>query len=643
MPNAFATKPEVSEPIIAASWTCPITGMVVPLDPDRNLQWRADLLEAAEKDPSLQTDLYTACSQSAEFFTNAFCFTLRVFEPDDQGASKQAVNKHVPFVLWPAQSLLLERLIQCIEEGEENLTDKSRDVGATWIHMVACVWTFLFRPNTAGLVLSRKEDAVDQLDGQVRNYPHGVVADPGTLLGKVDYILSRLPEFMLPRMSRKKLHLTNADNGSRMDGESANATAGSSDRRTYIFIDEMAKIAEAESIKRSTKDVTACRLICSTPNGAGTTFSKWRMSGTIPVFDLMWWHHPGKAKGLYATQDNFGVWKIRSPWYDAECAVRSPKEVAIEIDADHTGSGSVFFEPVIILEHKRLFARPPRQAKCIVFKKSLTDEKIAEALRNADHTTLTYFLPVGPWKVWCGLTNGRPDQNKTYTVAADISKGQGASNSVCVIGCNETHEKIAEYADANVPPYEFAKVVAAGALWAGGRDKRPLVIWENNGDPGMDFQRVLVRTLRYPNIYFDRQSGTLRERVGKRFGWRSNTDKKAEALGVLRRAYATGKFFNRSALALDECLGYVHYETGGIGPAALVEESDATRKAHGDRVIADMLLTLVWSGMGGRVKHADTARPERTFGHRLDAFKKAKKANSAQPRLGSKITFAEVP
>ena len=129
--NKFATKPDISEPKLEQSWVCPVTGLVVPMEPIQNLLWRADLLEAAEKDAALQIDLVTACSQSPEFFVNAFCFTLRVFEARD-GSAKQTADKHVPFILWPEQAKLFDRLITCIEEGEENLTDKSRDMGATW-------------------------------------------------------------------------------------------------------------------------------------------------------------------------------------------------------------------------------------------------------------------------------------------------------------------------------------------------------------------------------------------------------------------------------------------------------------------------------------------------------------------------------
>jgi hypothetical protein len=639
--NKFPSKPEITEPKLEQSWVCPVTALVVPMEPTANLLWRADLLDAAEKDAALQIDLITACSQSPEFFINAFCFTLRVFEARD-GSAKQTADKHVPFILWPEQAKLFDRLITCIEEGEENLTDKSRDMGATWLHIVAATWAFLFRPHTSGLFISRKEDVIDQLDGLVRNYPNGALADPGTLFGKIDYLLNRLPAWMLPQgMGRKKLHLTNPANGSRIDGESSNASAGSSDRRTYIFLDEVAKIPEAEAILRSTKDVTACRLMCSTPNGAGTAFSKLRLSGMIPVFQLMWWASPEKAKGLYFKQDGLGAWTVRSPWYDHELETRSPKDVATEIDADHIGSGETFFEANIIQEHTKLFARHPRMTKTIAFKKTYTDDKIVDAIRKADLTSISYESTKGPWKIWCNLTAGRPDQNRTYTVAADISKGQGASNSVCVIGCNETREKVAEYADANTPPYEFAKVVAGAALWAGGRDKRPLVIWENNGDPGIDFQNVLVRTLRYPNIYFDRQSGTLRQRVGKRYGWRSNTDKKAEALGVLRRAYATGKIIDHSAASLEECLSYISYDGGGIGPAALVSESDAARKTHGDRVVATMLLALCWSQGGMGLRAAKSTSPERCFGKRFEMFKRARKEAEGPPRIGQRVHFAQ--
>lgn len=598
MSNRFATAPELAPefpPNIAwdSMWTCPITGLVVPKHPDRNLAWRADMLEAAENDEDLQQDLYTAASQSILFFINAFAFTLRVFESDDSGEAKQAKHKHIPMVTWPIQDDHCLWIENNIEAGQSGLTDKSRDMGATWDHIIVYAHRFLFRASESHLMISRKEDAVDILDGQPKNYPYGPLADPGTLFGKIDYVLSFLPAWMLPKMNRKKLHLVNLSNGTRIDGESANATAGSSDRRTSIFLDEMAKMKEGESIKRSTRDVTACRLVCSTPNGAGTAYSKWRLSGQIPVFILPWWDHPEKGAGRYIIKDEItGRFQIRSPWYDHECLIRSPKELAIEVDMDHIGSGDTFFEEVILEEHRRKYGRDCLRRIGLNFRTDVSDDAMRKAIKTKNLETVA-VSPKGPWRLWSKLHNGRPDQSKTYIFGIDISKGQGASNSVISVFCVETREKVAEFADPNTPPYMLARMACAAALWFGGARKgRPFIIWENNGDPGFDFGKQIVHVCHYPEIYFARVAGTLAEKRGKRYGWRSDQEQKASALGMLRRAYAHGGFINHSHESLDEAKTYIHYEAGGIGPAELVQETESARKTHGDRVIADMLCVV---------------------------------------------------
>ena len=628
--NVFAEKPDLPPIVLPESWTCPITGLVVPKRPADNLTWRSKLLDAAEQDRELREDLYTASSQSVLFWINAFVFTLRVKETAG-GVEKQAEFSHLPFVTWPIQDTHILRVEHAIDNGESLLTDKSRDMGATWSHLAVLLHRFLFAADETHLMISEKEDRVDKLDGKPGEYPNGSLADPNTLFGKLDYMLARLPEWMLPPMGRKKMSLVNRDNRSRIDGESSGANVATSERRTSIFMDEFSKVENAESIKRSTKDVAACRLVCSTPNGPGTTFSKWRMSGQIPVFVLAWWEHPEKAEGRYVAQDELGRWRIRSPWYDAEEKVRSPKELAIEVDMDHVGSGNTFFEAGVLETHKKLFARKPLNTFDIRWKEQKTDDQIIKAIERCDNKAVHRVAgPKGPWRCWVALDeSGRLDQTRTYTLGVDISQGQGASNSAVSIMCDQTREKVAEYADANTPPYAFAKVVVAAALWVGGRNKRPLICWENNGTPGFDFGNHLVHLYHYPNIFFDRQVGTLGEKIGKRYGWRSSPEKKAAALGVLRRAYAHGGFTNHSQESLDEALTYIQYETGGIGPAALLEESEQARLTHGDRVIADMLC-LVPHAPREQLDDADadsaTRKSLRTFGGRMAQWQKEKAA-----------------
>lgn len=634
MPNEFAEAPvlDAGFPDFPVEWECPITRLVVPKDPTENLVYRAKILEMAEDDRELQKELYTACSKSLLYFVNAFLFTKRVFEIDDDSAV-QPEHIHLPFVTWPIQDKHFLRIEHCIDKGESLLTDKSRDMGATWTHLAVYVHRLLFRADESHLMLSRKEETVDQPDGVFKNYPFGSLSDAGTLFGKIDYMLNRLPRWMLPRMTRKRMHLVNQNNKTRIDGESANATAGSSDRRTSIFMDEMAKMEHAESIKRSTRAVTACRLPCSTPNGPGTTYSKWRLSGQIPVFILPWWEHPEKGANRYIAEDDLGRFKIRSPWYDHECEECTPKEIAIEVDMDHVGSGNTIFDPIAIEQHKKIYGRTEKRKVRIDFKKGTSDGDIIEAIRKRSRDSVA-FTPRGPWRLWCNLIKGRPAQNRTYTMGIDISKGQGASNSTVSVICDQTKEKIMEFADANVKPYELARIVVAASLWIGGI-RRPFIIWENNGDPGLDFGYQIMKIYKYPYVYFDRQKGTVAEKKGKRYGWRSDQEKKAVGLGMLERAYAFGGFINHSIEALDETLTYIRYDNGGVGPAALLEESESARKVHGDRVIADMLC-IIGTGDRGTIRpQADLPKSEYSVGGRLNRFKKRKK----QEARGRRDTF----
>lgn len=618
--NAYMVKPELPTPfpVIRDHWRCPITGLFVPKDPTRNLQWRAKLLREAEDDQDLQRDLYTACSQSLIFWVNAFAFTFRVQETDAAGIRRQAQNAHIPYVTWDIQDKHLLAVQDAIDNGYDLLTDKTRDMGSTWDHVAVLHHQFLFREGRLFLEMSRVETDVDGAD------------NPRCLFVKHDYINKWLPEWMLPRIERTRMHIVNCDNGSRIDGESSNKAAGSSDRRHAILLDEFAKMENGEKIKASTADVTPCRLPNSTPWGPGTTYSKWRMSGQIKVFSLPWYEHPEKGLNRYAIQDeSSGKWKIRSPWYDLECGKRSPQEMAQEVDMDHIGSGDTFFEAHVIEEHKRLFARTPLCSRTIDFKKKITMDAIPSLLLRAERQALQ-ITNNGPLKIWVHLVGGRLDQTKTYILGIDISKGQGASNSVICIYCKDTGEKVGEWADANTPPYDFARIACAVAIWVGGASNngKPLMIWEANG-PGWDFGREVVKKFQYPIFFTDRASGTTDEKEGNRYGWHSSTEKKEVMLGHYRRTLALGGFINPSEAALDETATYIRFADGYLGPAVLVEESPSARKTHGDRVIGDGL--ALWGADGApRIRlNKGPQAPHKSIGGRKAEWTKNKKAQKA--------------
>ena len=576
--------------------------MKVPKEMGANLEYRASLLREAESDTGFQSELLAACKESLLFWTNAFAWTFKLREVDSEGYARQAIQAHTPYITWAIQDLHLTAIEEAIDKGHDLLTDKAREMGASWNHIYVFEHQFLFREDRMFLELSRTEEYVDRSD------------NPKSLFWKHRYIRKWLPDWMLPPINDVTMHFTNLVNGSKIDGESANANAASGDRRHAVLLDEFAKVEQGKKIRWATSDVSSCRLVNSTQAGPGTEYSKWRRSGQVRVFTLPWWKHPEKGVGRHAVQDSVTkAWDITAPWLERERERRSPQEVDQEILMKDVDSGAMFFDVAPIEQHKAMFAKPPVFTRSIDFRKSTSEEAMVGIIGRGQHKQISVGK-AGNWSFWTTNRHGRPDQTKNYVFGVDISKGQGASNSVISVLCAETREKIAEFVDANTPPYDLARITAAAGVWFGGARGRPLTIWEMNG-PGWDFGRVLIKKFHYPNYYIDRAAGTVSEKRGKKYGWHSSRDKKEQLMGILRRAYAHGGIINRSVEALDEALTYVYYTDGGIGPAELVQESDSARKTHGDRVIADALM-LLGVEEAPKGKSTGPSAPERSIGHR---------------------------
>ncbi len=602
--NQHVIEPELPTPFpdLVDVWTCPITGLKIPKDPTKNLLWRAKLLEAAEDDEELQQQLYTASAKSILFWVNAFVFTYRIFESltdtENMGRVVQAKNADIPFVTWGIQDRHIKKVEDAINRAYPLLTDKSRDMGASWDHIVVFHHQWLFRPDSLFLELSRVETDVDGSD------------NPRALFVKHDYINKWLPEWMVPPIKRTNMHIVNLQNGNRIDGESSNKAAGSGDRRRACLLDEMAKMENGRKIKAALRDVSPCLLPNSTPWGPGTAYTEWWGSGQIEVFTLAWWDHPEKGAGRYAKREEAtGKWKIRSPWYDFQETIRDPKEMAQEVDMDHIGSGDIYFDPIILEEHIRLFGRDAKITRKFDFRTEVTTDAIPRAIVRRNLQTIR-VTPKGKWRIWCPLIKGRPDQSKDYVFGLDIGKGQGASNSTVVVICVQTREVVAEFADARIPPHDLARQVCAAAIWFGGNahGRRPLIIWEAQG-PGFDFGRQIMRCYQYPRIYMDRAVRTLSEKRQNKGGWHSTNEKKEIMLGGLRKAYALGGIVHHSVEALSEAKTYIYLGAGGIGPAGLVEESVDARKTHGDRVIGTGLAVLAMEEAGGGRRTGITAPP----------------------------------
>ncbi len=610
-------KPKLKHPFPLGNrfWKDPKTGLIIPKHADENIVWKEKLLLQAAHDTILQADLLAACAESLLYFVNAFVWTYHQFDVDPTtGQRIESISPHEPFITWEIQDELFNKFEYHLAHALDILISKCRDMGASWCCIIFLHWLWLFHPKGPQLLeMSRTREYVDQ------------TGNHKALFQKHDKINEWLPAWMLPPdclpgdKYRTKMHMHNVLTGATIDGESTTKHAGSGDRRLIALLDEFSKVEFGNEMRSATRDVALMRIINSTPAGPGTEYSRWKRSGQIKVFHLPFWEHPEKGSGRHVVDKEDGGWEIKSPWFDIEESVRSPKELAQEVLAQDIESGDMFFTLINFEKHRAMFACEPLSRHTIDLKPNIANENVRDYIKRRDYNCVDIRQnKKGPLRVWTHLLLGRPDQSKSYRLGIDVSKGQGASNSVISIKCRETGEKIAEWRDANTPAYELSRVAVAIAIWCGGKlpKRLPLMKWEMNG-PGWDFGRMVVLQFEYPHYYRKATVGQIVNTDTKKYGWHSDPNSKNELLMQYDRVMAHGGFINHSDFALEEATYYIYYSDGYIGPAALVEENSAARKTHGDCVIADALTLEEGKVTVLSTKVKDIKPPRNSIGYRM--------------------------
>jgi len=441
--SGFSSHPQLSTPLPTnrRHWVCSTTGIKVPKWKNENLEWREKTLKQAENDYVMQQDLLAASKQSVLFWVNAFVWTYHQFETDPEtGKQIPSSEPHQPMITWEIQDELFNWLDERFNEGEDGLIDKSREMGASWCCLEYLHWLWLFRPGTEIREMSRVEDLVDKPIAK-------------SLFWKHDLINSRLPVWMRPpdilergRGNRTKMRIYNELNGSTIAGESTQKHAMRADRAAILLLDEFAAVDDGTAIRTSTADVAPCRIVNSTTLGAGTEYSRWKNSGQIKVFSLMYWNHPEKGKGRFVLQHEITKeYHISSPWLEKQKERRTPREIATEILGQDLEAGDVFFTLSLIDKHIAMYAREPKEYYNVDLKKNIADDVIPDILRRKDQKAYSIRRgKSGKLEVWGQLFGGRPDQSRTYIFGIDTSKGQGASESVVSIKCKQTGEIIAK-------------------------------------------------------------------------------------------------------------------------------------------------------------------------------------------------------
>lgn len=226
------------------------------------------------------------------------------------------IESNIPFILFPKQAEFVEWVVARWKNREDGLTEKSRDMGISWLCVAVAVWMWLFYPGTVIGFGSRKEEYVDKL------------GDPKALFWKVRQFINLLPVELQPKGYDDRKHaphmrILNPENGSSIIGE-AGDNIGRGNRTSIYFKDESAFYEHPDAIDAALSQTSNCKIDVSTPNGNGNAFYRKRHGGKIPVFSFHWKDDPRKDDA----------------WYAKQVATLDPVIVAQEIDIDYNASTS---------------------------------------------------------------------------------------------------------------------------------------------------------------------------------------------------------------------------------------------------------------------------------------------------------------
>lgn len=603
---------------------------MVPKGFEANLRFRKEILSMA-RDPSVAAQIKTMCAEDLLFYVNVFGWT---YDPRSE-------RKVLPFITYGFQDEAMLEIKECVGRGQDFAMPKSRDMGASWMGLTVFEWFWHFVPDTSFLLISRNEDYVDKR------------GNPKSLFWKIDFLHENQPVWMLPTgrelgwgdPNRKLLHLGNADNRSVLDGESTTGDAGRGDRRTAMFIDEHAafEVNDGFRVLRATRDTTRCRGFNSTPQGANNAFYEVCHNTAARIIRLHWSRHPEKCRGMYTTEngrvkllDGYTgkayAWKkgekepkvvrfpeeypfkldgkMRSPWYDAQCArCANEMEIAQELDIDFLGSDYQFFDPETVNELRKQYCRTPIYRGELEF-----DPETLEPKRFVDD-------PKGRLQVWLMLDrNNRVPEGMKFVAGADVSAGTGASNSVVSVVDRATGEKIAVWHDSNTLPKDFARVSVAIARFF----NLAQIVPDRSGPTGEVFVKTVAAN-GYGNMYFRRNEKKIGRNWTDEPGVFLNPQAKTALLEDYRDALHRHRFVNRSEAGMLECLQFIRRMDGTIehSSASNTQDPGGARSAHGDEVIADALACLGMTDLLGQVAVKEPEIPENCLAMRMKRRKES--------------------
>ena len=296
-------------------------------------EWRVDRLNAIRKKPQIlkmMKDFYKL--NPAQFIIDWGV----TFDPRNV---ERGLPTLMPFLLFPKQEEWVMWFLERWKNKEPGLTDKSREMGLSWLTIALSCTICLFNDGVVVGFGSRKEEYVDKK------------GDPKSLLYKGRQFVANLPEEFRGVWEERKhspyMRIEFPETQSVIAGESGDGV-GRGARASFYFVDESAWMPRPELIDASLSQTTNCRIDVSTPRGSNNPFARKRFGGNISVFSFHWREDPRKDDA----------------WYQKQCKdIDDPVVIAQEIDLDYTASVEGILIPSAWVQasidaHKKLGIEP---------------------------------------------------------------------------------------------------------------------------------------------------------------------------------------------------------------------------------------------------------------------------------------------
>lgn len=250
-------------------------------------QQRLDRLAQLRADPRLMAVVRRHYATHPADFINDWGVT---FDPRNADVDLPST---VPFLLFPKQREWCDWVVDHWKTRRPGITEKSRDMGMSWLSVALACSLCLFNPGIAIGFGSRKEEYVDKSDS------------PKSLFYKARMFMRYLPEEFKGGWDAKKhaphMRLSFPGTRSVITGEAGDGI-GRGDRATMYFVDESAFLERPQLVDAALSQTTNCRMDISTPNGLGNPFAQKRFGGNIDVFTFNWRDDPRKDEAWYAKQ-----------------------------------------------------------------------------------------------------------------------------------------------------------------------------------------------------------------------------------------------------------------------------------------------------------------------------------------------------